>query len=1135
MHSDNGAVALSAEHDVNLLAGKETHSFVQDSTSKKKGTFSSTKTTTHDEVTDTYAIGTTVSGEKVSIKAGSVATIKGSDVVSSYGTTISGANGVEIVNDYDTSTASHSSSKKTSGAFGNGGASFTIGSKKNETASESSSSTVRGSTVGSLHGDTTIMSNDGTVHVQGSTVASPEGNVTLLGSAVNIEEAYNTSTHHEVTKTKQSGITVAASAPVVDAALAARDSARSMGDSKDSRVNAMAAANTAYDTYQVAGAAAAGMGDQSASVSITYGEQKTRNEVTANGREVVGSSVNAGGRTTIVATGDGEDSDIRVSGSNVYGGTGTTLYADDAIDIVAAQSTSQQSTNNSSSGWNVGVAASYGSGGGAAGITAGGNVGKGNSDGTTVTNVNSHVGSGGTTSLISGGTTTIRGGQVSGERVEVDAANLLIESLQDTQTYKSDQVNASAQVTAGYGVSVSGSYNQSKVDSDYASVNEQSGILAGDGGYAINVKGKTELKGGIITSTDAAEAAGKNSFSTGTLQISDIENHADYEGSSFGISGRAGVNGQGEQGQHQMAQGSSDGKAGGTAVNKSVGFGQDDDHQSSTTHSGINTKNITITDAAGQAATGKSIDQVKSEVATTTSTDTVAENGGALVNKFDAAKVQKELDLQVQVTQTFDHTQQSVRSEINASIDEARQRKEDSASALKNDPNLTPEQKTVLVATTIDAQKDIERLQKVGVLVNVIASGLASPADSAGGIATATLAPGASYLIGQHFKENAAKNVVDNGNRPEEGSATHLLTHALLGAAIGASDGGDGALLAALAAGGAEAAAPALAKYMYGKDAADLTADEKGTIAAIVGAGGAMLGGLGNDVTSLINSSNAAQNAANNNWGEVGHYSTMATVLYLTGFSERDAKAIALAGWSLDTDDRNALTRENILDGGDPDGWQQKGHLLNGVSDPAKVVTSQEELTRQFSKILRQMKENEGSPETKAAILTDPNNQLIIHNFGDSFAHVTADGKRFYPGVGHGVQSVLGPDPDNPNTNSNNYSKYLSAIYDSGVAANGGAPRATGSSMSALAGNVSTHHDEASQKAVLARAAGTGGLIDSPVSDLACPSPGNCAQLPIGSAANQVIREIYNVSPPVSKEPPVINWSTQSPGIWGGR
>lgn len=53
---------------------------------------------------------------------------------------------------------------------------------------------------------------------------------------------------------------------------------------------------------------------------------------------------------------------------------------------------------------------------------------------------------------------------------------------------------------------MSGSLNaaRSSVDGNYASVNEQSGIKAGDGGFQINVKGNTDLKGAKIASTDKA-------------------------------------------------------------------------------------------------------------------------------------------------------------------------------------------------------------------------------------------------------------------------------------------------------------------------------------------------------------------------------------------------------------------------------------------------------------------------------------------------------------------------------------------------------------------------------------------------------------------------------------------------------
>ncbi|MFP3454474.1 hypothetical protein R0K30_23005, partial [Bacillus sp. SIMBA_154] len=54
-----------------------------------------------------------------------------------------------------------------------------------------------------------------------------------------------------------------------------------------------------------------------------------------------------------------------------------------------------------------------------------------------------------------------------------------------------------------YGASsVAGNISQQKMNSDYAAVGEQSGIKAGDGGFDINVSGNTDLKGGVIASSD---------------------------------------------------------------------------------------------------------------------------------------------------------------------------------------------------------------------------------------------------------------------------------------------------------------------------------------------------------------------------------------------------------------------------------------------------------------------------------------------------------------------------------------------------------------------------------------------------------------------------------------------------------
>ncbi|MBN6711965.1 hemagglutinin repeat-containing protein [Haemophilus haemoglobinophilus] len=54
------------------------------------------------------------------------------------------------------------------------------------------------------------------------------------------------------------------------------------------------------------------------------------------------------------------------------------------------------------------------------------------------------------TSLSSQKETNIKGSQVLGNKINLTAQNLNIESLQDTMTYKGKQQNISAQATVGY-------------------------------------------------------------------------------------------------------------------------------------------------------------------------------------------------------------------------------------------------------------------------------------------------------------------------------------------------------------------------------------------------------------------------------------------------------------------------------------------------------------------------------------------------------------------------------------------------------------------------------------------------------------------------------------------------------------
>jgi filamentous hemagglutinin len=105
--------------------------------------------------------------------------------------------------------------------------------------------------------------------------------------------------------------------------------------------------------------------------------------------------------------------------------------------------------------------------------------------------------------------------------------------LQDTAVYDSQQKNISGQITIGAGWgTVSGSASKSNIDANYASVNEQSGIIAGNGGFDITVKGNTDLNGGTIVSAAPKEL---NSLDTGSLTFNNLENYAEYKVSSSSI------------------------------------------------------------------------------------------------------------------------------------------------------------------------------------------------------------------------------------------------------------------------------------------------------------------------------------------------------------------------------------------------------------------------------------------------------------------------------------------------------------------------------------------------------------------------------------------------------------------------
>ena len=543
----NGTMSVLSEGDINIHESRQQERLSEATKWTKRGVFQSKGETRRHNHNYDIAEGSTLDADKIYIHSnnGNV-DIQGSNAVAENGLVIK-ANNIDIHEAENRVYSDDYYSKKRSGAL-SGGIGITFGSQKQTTESDETKRYAQSSQVGSLNGNTTMIAKD-TYTQTASAVSAIKGDVNILAKKADIKAAddkYETNTKQ---KFEQKGLTIAITSPVISAIQAVQgavQSTRQVGESKHGRVNAMAAANAGFDAYRAyqSGTKAVtdvkdfmnGEGDVDSliGVQITYGQQKNESRTHTEGKTAAKSQVNAGGKVNVVATGAGKDSNINIEGSDISGKQGTTLMADNQVNIKATEQNHQERSTNKSSGFNAGVAIKV-SNGVAAGFTAGGNYGKGYGNGDETTYVASHVGDSQSKTVVkAGGDVTLAGSQVKGKGVELDAENLKIESLQDKSSYHGKQMNVSASVTVGYGFAAGGSFNKSKVNTDYASVNEQAGIFAGNNGYDINVKNKVSSVGGAIISSAEKE---KNQMTAQDFEYSNIQNYSNAKSSAMGLMG----------------------------------------------------------------------------------------------------------------------------------------------------------------------------------------------------------------------------------------------------------------------------------------------------------------------------------------------------------------------------------------------------------------------------------------------------------------------------------------------------------------------------------------------------------------------------------------------------------------------
>ncbi|UZF36668.1 hemagglutinin repeat-containing protein [Ralstonia pseudosolanacearum] len=548
-----GSIQVAAGRDVHLSAG-QSHQDVRDEHFQKETGFMSSKTThTIDSVSRTDAAGTTLSGDTVAVQAGRNLTVAGSTVASTNGTSLAAGNDLTVTTTQTSSSESHYREEKKSG-FGATGNGLSYGNKQQTDIANDNANTYAGSLIGSTNGNVTLKAG-GDLHLTGSQAVAG-GDLTAIGRNVTIDAAAGTTHHDETHITKSSGFTLGLSGGAAGLMQAASSQMQDAADAKDARasvLNGMAMGRSLYD----AGNALGGKKPMDeVSVTLSWGTSQSKSTSTEDATRNQGSTLMAGGKATLIATGakDANGNPVAGTGNLTIAGSGVSakdvvLGAANAVNLVASQDTDKTRSENSSSSASVGI--SYGTKG--FGVSASMSKAHGDSNSDAVIHNNTHVTGSDSVTIVSGGDTNLLGAQVNGGKVVANVGgNLNLASQQDTTKASSHQqsMGGGFSISQGGG-SASASFTTQNGHSDYKGVQEQTGIYAGTGGFDINVKGNTDLKGAVIAS---AATPDKNTLTTGTLSFSDIHNHAEYSASSFGLSGGVGYQSEKKSGETSKAE-----------------------------------------------------------------------------------------------------------------------------------------------------------------------------------------------------------------------------------------------------------------------------------------------------------------------------------------------------------------------------------------------------------------------------------------------------------------------------------------------------------------------------------------------------------------------------------------------------
>lgn len=730
-----GHLRVDAARNVNITAGQTTRALDDAYFSRRSGLLGSSSTTHAHQVEATGTQASNFGGQTVHIKAGQDISLIASNVLSDEYTKLQAKGNVSILAAPETSSQQSLHKSTRSGVFGSGGPGITIGSQRQSSEQRVTRSASAPSTVGSLQGNVDISAGK-TYRQIGSDLLAPAGDVKVQAKAIEITGSAETEQGMARSQFKQSGLSISLSSPVIGMAQTASGLADAAGRTSDSRMQALAAGAAALNIYtqQDALRGLAEGKDTGLNINLTLGSSKSHSERFWSGSTMRQSQVVAGGNVTLEATGAGQQSNLLIQDSRVHAGKKATLRSDNRIDLLTTPGTRSESSRHSSR--SAGFGLSLGASGPA--ISASGSKGQGSSRSEERTHGKTLISGGEGVDFHAGGDMLMREAVISGPKVMGRVGgNLIIESLQDTSRFKGKQSNASGSFGLGIGYAAgSAGYSASRARGDFASTGTPAGIQAGDEGFDIEVKGKTQLIGGVIASTQDAIDHQRNRLVTRTLITSDIENRSDFEASGINLSGGITTGGQ-KSGPATGSDTVTDPAAwstqnqGRTGRNSAAaGVSRDKGSERSITRSGVSPGAIVITDEAAQLAqTGQ------------TAADTVASlnrdvrTGDAspgLSKNWDGQKLMREQEAHAEIASAFGQ-------QASKAIGQYAQQQMTKAVELRQQAQQDPSRATVLNAQAQDIEKNWGNEGVVRMLAHGVVGGLTAGVPGAVGSVSGTI------------------------------------------------------------------------------------------------------------------------------------------------------------------------------------------------------------------------------------------------------------------------------------------------------------------------------------------------------------------------------------------------------------